>query len=267
MKNKRPKRKKRELTTCCVGTWTLPLTICHKWRGRTPPEGSPWRASVWTAALHRWQGRGRCWPTSSTTDCPAPEPGPGTQKKKTKKTPQFNCVCVCIQKYFIYVYDVYSLVSSVFFFLKLWPVSLQWWWRTPWRSRGCSPSAGRARWPRTPVWPHGTESCFPGTSNAWKHAWKKEKRKTKKKIENQSLNQLTSHLTSHHWSTSLFVQTSPFTARRPEVCYSSLMLSLFSAVFVDYWLSLIYLNSITQVHHSIAGYSATWWTSASVCQE
>lgn len=87
---------------------------------------------------------------------------------------------------------------------------------------------------------------------------KKKRERQKKKIENQSLNQLTSHLTSHHWSTSLFVQTSPFTARRPEVCYSSLMLSLFSAVFVDYWLSLIYLNSITQVHHSIAGYSATW---------
>lgn len=57
------------------------------------------------------------------------------------------------------------------------PVSLQWWWRTPWRSTGCIRSEDRAKSSERRVWSHETGSYCPGTSTAWRHVLKKEKRK------------------------------------------------------------------------------------------
>lgn len=58
----------------------LPWAICHRWRGRMPPGGSPWRASGKTAGLHRWEGRAGCWPALTARDCPSLVPGPVTHK-------------------------------------------------------------------------------------------------------------------------------------------------------------------------------------------
>ena len=56
------------------------------------------------------------------------------------------------------------------------PVSLQWWWRIPWRSTRCIRSEGRAKSSETTVWPRETGSYFPGTLTAWRRVLKEEKR-------------------------------------------------------------------------------------------
>lgn len=60
-----------------------------------------------------------------------------------------------------------------------WPVAPRWWWRTPWRSTGCTRSEDRAKSIKRRAWPHEIKSYCPGTSTAWTHVFVKRKEEEK----------------------------------------------------------------------------------------